>query len=338
MRPARLVTTLLLAAAVPACRSPEAATDLSALRAEVAALRDSATARPLPDAALAAAGMDSADVVVGLGTATLRAVLASAATRYLDDVRLHLHRDVVVTTEDQVRIGVGPLRVSAGTWRLAVTLERIDARLSADSVILASADSGRIGVAVPITVRDGTGDALIDFSWDASVAASVVCGDFQVRERFSGFLEPRTYRIEGTFDLQPEGATVVARPRVTQRIQVSPRPTEESWRRVRAILRSQDHIFECGLALSPEGMETRLRELLTRGFRFQLPAAILRPLELPTSLADTVDVAGRRLEVEVRPRLPRLTEAWLWLGTDVRVARPEQPPTGAGDTGALPVP
>jgi hypothetical protein len=214
--------------------------------------------------------------------------------------------------------------VNAGRWDLSVTIQKVDALLSARSLDLVVTDSSRIDLRVPVEVRGGTGEALIDFKWDAARVTSVVCRDFQVREKFSGYVEPRTYRMSGHFDLLSDGSVTIARPIVHERIAVSPQPTEASWDRVREILRQQNRIFKCGLALSPSGLEQKLRVLLTRGFRFRLPSSILRPIPLPASILNEVDVAGRRAALQIVPIAPRLGSDWLWLSATVGA-------TGYGD-------
>jgi hypothetical protein len=325
-----LVTAALAAVVLASACKGRAAEDpdLPALRAEVATLREAAEARFRSDTLLAPLMADSTTIAVGLRVVTVRDLLAAAVPRYLQDVKLHIRPNVVVREEDEVRVRVGPVSVYAGRWHLAVTIRRVDARLRADSIDLVVTRADRIEVTVPVHVVDGSGDALIDFRWDAARVTGVVCGDFAVREEFSGYVEPRTYRMRGRFELITEDGALIARPVVEQRIPVSPQPTQASWERVRTILNEQNHIFKCGIALSPERMETMLRELLTKGFRFRLPSSILRPVPLPASLLDEVDVAGRRARVTVRPQPPLLTADWLWLRANVDV-------TASGDAPIL---
>lgn len=314
---ARLVGALALAGTLGGCRSAEPAPPLEALRAEVAALREQAAGVIQDDTLPGAGRADSGALYVGLATPMLRSVLSEAARAYLQDVRLHVQPDAVARAGDEVRVRAGPIGVTAGRWDLTVRVERVDALLGADSLSVTVADSTRLDVRVPIHVRDATGEVLLDFSWDAARVAGVVCGDFRVRERFSGVVEPHTILVEGFFEIEsgPEGT--VARPVVSQRIPVSPQPTPASWQRVRAILAEQDKLGNCGLALSPDRVEQQLRRLLTRGFSFPLPSSVLRPVTLPTSLASEVQVAGRRARVRVEPVAPVLSERWLWFGAEV---------------------
>lgn len=321
VRFAVLACTVLLATV--ACNGRDdarAERELSVLRGEVQVLRDSAAIRFRADTLLAEIASDPGEIGVGLRVATVRDLLSSTAARYLSDVRLHLRLNEVVTDSGFVRTGVGPLRVTVGRWDLAVTIQRVDAVLQAQSINLVVTDSNRIDITVPIHVGRGSGEALIDFRWDAATLTSVVCADFAVREKFAGYVAPRTYRMRGHFELVTDNATVIARPVVHDRVPVSPQPTEASWARLREILQEQNRIFNCGLALSPSGMERMLRELLTKGFRFRLPNSILRPIQLPASILNEVDVGGRRADLAINADPPRLTRDWLWLSARVQAS------------------
>lgn len=313
-----LALAATLGVALPSCSDAPTPEDLLALRREVNVLRDSlvSTGRR-PGALVADAGAARDEVVIGLRTDMVVEVLSAVASRYLSDVRLHLRDDVRVGAGDDVKVSLGLFDVTVGSWDLDVTIERIDARLMADSILLSVPDSQRLAVTVPVHVLDGSGDAVIDFRWDASRVTSLVCGDFAIRERFSGTVEPRVHRVEGYFRLEADSAGVRAVPVLSERMSVSPRPTEAAWRRVRTILADQDRIFNCGLAISKEDMEARLRELLERGFRFDLPGSLLRPAPLPASVVDRVEVAGRSIGVTVESRPPRLDPVWVWLAARV---------------------
>jgi hypothetical protein len=86
---------------------------------------------------------------------------------------------------------------------------------------------------------------------------------------------------------------------------------------VREILREQNRIYNCGLALSPEPMEGMLGDLLETGFRFSLPPSILRPMPLPGAMANEVTVAGRQVAVSVVPRPPLIVDDRLWLRASI---------------------
>jgi hypothetical protein len=308
-----LLPVLVLAASCSRGDPARAAADLEALRAEVRDLAGSAALRTGTGAVVESDDGAASVIAVGVRVETLREIVSSAASHYLDEVQLHLRLNAVVRAGDDVRVRAGPATVTAGRWDLAVTVQRVDAVLSAGAIEITAADSNRLDLVVPVHVSNATGRALIDFNWDARRLASVVCSDFAIREPFDAYVAAHTQRVRGHFVVTTDNGAMVARPVLRDRIFVSPRPTEQSWERVREILREQDRIFRCGLALSPERMEQMLRELLTQGFRFALPASILRPVPLPGSVLEEIEVAGRRVALAVTPQVPRIAGERLWL-------------------------
>lgn len=325
---AAAATAALLAAA---CGGPEpgggpggevAAPALDSLRAEVSRGRAELEARVARDSVLGTALGYEGDVVVGLATDLVTRMLQLATVTYLDDVRLHVEPDVVVREGEDVRVSVGPVDVRAGRWDVRVTVERVDAVLAVDTVELTVADSNRIEIGVPVRIEEGSGQATIDFTWDATTAASVMCRDFAVRESFRGTVSPYDERLEAALVLEPEGSRVVARPSYTgDRLTVRPEPTPEAWRRVRRILERQNSIFRCGLAISPDELERLLRRLLREGFRFEFPESVLRTVALPTVVTEEVTIAGRRFIVAVRPGRLRLDPDRLWYAVDLELRR-----------------
>ena len=328
LRTAACLTAIVLAAScgVPGGHvASERGAPLDSLRADVDALREEIDGRVARDSLVQAVRVLEGDAVVGLSTGLVTRMLHVVTQAYLDDVRLHVAPDVVVREGDDVHLSVGPLEVRAGRWDVRVEVERIRARIAADSVLLAVSDTSRLSLTVPVRVVEGRGAATIDFTWDAVTAASVVCRDFALRETFDGSVSPYTDTLRAELVLEADGPRIAARPRYTgERLVVRPEPTPEAWRRVRQILERQNSIFRCGLAISPDEMERLLRRLLRRGFRFEFPASVLQPVHLPTVLTEELTVEGRRFTVAVRPRTLRLGPDRLWYAAHLELsgARP----------------
>lgn len=345
-RPSRTVIRTAALAGAPALLAltlsagcgggPEPGADdipLDSLRSEVEALRDSLAFRLADDSLVRAVSADTGHILLGLSVPFVERVIHSATRIYLDDVRLHLEPDLVVREEDEVKVKLGPVRITAGRWSLRVTVRRIEVLLRADTLELAVADSDRLHLAVPVQVREGTGRATIDFEWDAATAASVVCRDFQVREDFTGTVAPRVHRVEGSVTFVSEDDRIVARPVQTgRRLLVQPEPTEESWRKVRELLERQNNIFRCGLALDPDKMEELLRGLLRKGFRFRLPESIFQPIPLPASVHESLSLEGKEYLLGVHPVTLRLSPDALWYGVRVEVLEV----SGTASSGARP--
>lgn len=330
--PASVARAWALASCLSACVAcgpevdPEQAAQVrDALIREIATLRDSVAGLLAEDPVYQATAADTGHVMIGVRTSFVEQAVRAAALVYLDTVDLHIESDVVVEEGEPVRINIGPVGVTAGSWTLRVTIERIEARLHARSIDIEVADSSRLALRMEVETRDGAGAARIDFHWDAATVTSVVCRDFEVHERFDGVVAPRVYPVEGAFVFRAEGGTIIAQPEWTgERLSVSPQPTDESWERVREILARQNHIFRCGLALQPEGMERMLRELLEKGFRFSLPESILGPIPLPAVVSETVRLDDLEYALSVRPAGLWMTPDALWYSAVVEVVDRDQ--------------
>lgn len=332
-RPALLSIALLCASCAPGRPGPEETRrSLEALRAEVAALRHELDARLASRADGPAPALDrpgDATVLIGVRTSLVQAAVGWMARHYLDDVRLHLEPSVLVRERGDVDVRLGPVSVRAGEWRVAVTIERIEVTLRAGDVRLSVADSARLGIEAPVEVGGGYGEAAVDFQWRAAAVPGVICRDFDIQERYSGVLGPRNYTMRGHFHLEARDGRIYARPEFYQDIRVSPQPTRASWTKIREALDRLNNPLACGLAMDPGGMEDRLRDLLSAGFTFRLPALVLRAVPLPASIAETVEVEGRNVGIAATPVRLSLTQEWLWHAWDVQVREADLDPDGA---------
>lgn len=288
-----------------------AAGEEARLQARVAALRDSLRRRGVGDDLPPASEIDG-DILIGLRTDLAREIAAWMAGTYLDRVQLHLEPDIVVRHEARVRTRVGPIAVTAGLWRVEVTIRSIRASLRAGSVRLAPLDANRIGAVVGVSSEGGYGEAEVGFRWDAAAVPSLVCEDFAVEERFSGTVPPSAYRVSGTVTLEAVAAGIQAVPDFSESpIRVSPEPTAESWARIRSILRSAES--GCG-PLDPDEVIGKLRDVFARGFEFRLPESIFRPLLLPTRIRDRIEVGDRSVDIAATPTGLRIRDDVMWYG------------------------
>lgn len=289
---------------------------LARLAAEVDSLRTAVSDRVERDSLLGRLAEREGDILVGLGTEVLRDIATWAARGYFNDVRLHLRPEAVVEESDDVDVRLGPIPVRAGSWHLRVTIQRVEATLSLDSIHLAVADSSTLAAALAIGVSDATGDAGIVFRWDATTVASVVCRDFEVSESFGGTVPPFVYRVEGAFAFEARPDGIHALPRFEHpRLRVHPEPIDASWRRVEDLLDRQNNIFRCGLALQPDDMIEKLDRLLRSGFEFRLPDVLFRPIRLPARIEERVEIDRRPIDVRNVPVGVHMTPEAIWYGS-----------------------
>ena len=146
MRAARVVrwglVCGLLIGSFHGCRTADPIIELDELRHRVAQLRSTVESRLVTDALISASGLEGAPIVVGMRTERLRELLTAVATRYLDNVQLDLHPRTAVQEGDEVRVNLGFVNVSAGRWDLKVTIEQLQARLSAGQPEISIEDDG----------------------------------------------------------------------------------------------------------------------------------------------------------------------------------------------------
>lgn len=330
-----LAAPVVLAALAPACgggrdgRVALGGDELARLRTEVDSLRARFEQALVGDTLVRRLDDLEGDILIGVRTPFIEDVARWAARGYLDDVELHLRPDVTVEEGDEVHVKIGPISVHAGDWRVEVTIDSVYARLRADSIALAVADSNSMSAVLVVGVSEGRGEADIHFVWDATTLASVVCRDFEIDETFGGVVEPFTYAVEGRYEFEASPEGILAVPRLERpRVRVSPIPTEESWGRARALLDEQNDIFRCGLALEPDDMIERLDRLLRTGFEFQLPEVLFRSVRLPARIEDRVDLGRRVVHIRNVPLWLEMSPEAIWYGSTLELGppAPEAPP------------
>lgn len=318
-----VVYAVLTAGCTSSSEEPDSDEALVALRQQVVDLRSTVDVQLDPEIMLGEA-LAAADIVVRLRVGMLQELLTIASSHYLDDVQLHLSPGTVAREDNEVRTRIGPIRVRAGRWALHVRINDIRATLAAREPTITVASDDRFALHLPVRVESGTGTARINFEWDAATVTSVVCRDFEVDESFSATINTRDYELDGHFQVTPIDGSLVLDPNFPQRLDVQPEPTEESWAHVRQILRAQDKMFRCGLALNADDMETKLRGILQKGFRFRLPDSVLRPISLPSSISKSVQLGDHILAVVALPAGLQLTPEWLWYGIDVELGHQDE--------------
>lgn len=317
---------LLLALGAGACRTQAPASAPSQRLAQLRETHDRLN-RDLEesvagDALLANASEDTGQVAVGLGAPLVKGVFEEVARRYLDHVVLDLVRDIHVREGGEVKTKTFLGTVKAGDWKVDLTIHRIRGVFRARAPRAELVDGGRVRLGLGIVLENGGGETTLHFRWDASGVAGVVCRDFEVKEQLTGIVLPDQYPVSGSFLLSAGTDTVMARPQFPDKpFRLRTDMTEESWQKVRKILESQDTFFKCGIALDPDAIMPRLKALTTNGFDLRLPRTLFRPVELPASLRQSVQVEEHAVDLSVKPNALKVTPEALWLSASIR-ARP----------------
>jgi len=239
-----------------------------------------------------------------------------------------------VRREGEVKARLLVARVKAGTWHLDLTIQRIRAVLRpGEPRMNFGGGSDRVAVEFPVRVEEGEGHARLRFRWDSAGVANLACRDFEVEQRVDGRVVPNEYQLRGEFVVSADGDAIAVRPEFTERtIDVRVEPSPATWRGVRAALESQDSFWRCGIALKPEEIEEKLREIVARGFDVRLPDSLFRPIRLPAAVSGSLRVGTRDVELSVTPVALSLSSKMLWYGADLEMSHEDadeaQAPSG----------
>ena len=262
---------------------------------------------------------DPGQVVVAVDPALLEDLIQEVAARYLDRVELDLDLGVDFHEGREVKVRTFLGKLKAGRWDVDVSIGRVKGVLQARSPRVRLGEGSQVRLAFAVLLREAHGSAGVHFKWDAGSLAGAVCGDFAVRQRFQARVLPDEYAMAGAFRISSAQGVLVGEPlfaasRFRLRVDLSP----ESWAEVRRALEEQDEVGRCGIALDPDEVLAKLRELLQKGFQVKLPRSLFRTVSLPARFSGEVDVEDRRVQLEVRTGDVRVTPRAFWYSAAVR--------------------
>jgi hypothetical protein len=276
---------------------------------------------------------DPGQVVVAVHPALVEDLIQEVAARYLDRVDLDLDLGVDFHEGREVKVRTFLGKVKAGRWDVDVTVGRVQGVLQARSPRVRLGGDSQVRLAFAVLLREAHGTAGVHFKWDAGTLAGAVCGDFEVRKRFQARVLPEEYAMAGGLRISSAEGVLVGQPlfpATNFRLRVD--LAEGSWAEVRRELEEQDRPLRCGMALDPDEMLAKLKELLHKGFDVKLPRSLFRTVKLPTRLSGEVTVEDKRVELEVRTNDVRVTPRAFWYSAAVR----SRPRTGAAVSPARP--
>ena len=161
----------------------------------------------------------------------------------------------------------------------------------------------------PVRVLHGSGRVALDMRWDPSFLVAIVCRGFGFQETLTGEVPPFSHVLQTRIRFDAEGDRLVGRPLVRRdRVWVPCEFTPSSLFKVRAALLEQDKFLKCGTVMNADSVLTRLRTLVRRKVRFDLPRRLFKPFHLPVTLQQQYDAGDFRVigkmedpEVVVRP-------------------------------------
>lgn len=316
-----LVALGLLAACGPS-PAGQRAERVAALTARQEALWTAFNEKVAGDPLLAAALADEGEVLLALRRPLLQGMVTEVASRYLDRVELDLALGAKVEATGEVKVKTRIGEIKAGVWTVNLVVHHVRGVLHAQPPTVSLEGDQRLALSLPVSLQQAQGRAGVRFTWDSRGLANAVCRDFEVTRGIQGKVLPAVHTFRGSLRLIPIADSVMARPSFADRpYRLKVDLTPESWAEVRGALAEQDSFFKCGLALEPDKIVAKLRELTLKGFDVRLPRTLFRDFVLPASLEQSVRVEDKTLMVSVKPSALRTVEDALWLSAALEVRR-----------------
>ena len=190
--------------------------DPAAVEREIAALtveRDSlrTVVAGLSERSALLKGRPQGDVLIGLPTPFVSALVRDVVAGWFHDVELHL-KGIHVRKAGEVKANMSIFgRRSVGTYDLDLTLDDVRGQLQpGEPKLTFGGDIIRIGL--PVRVVGGTGKATIAFVWDSKGMASPVCGDLKATRQVSGTVRKAEYDVQGRMVLSAVSGAIMADP------------------------------------------------------------------------------------------------------------------------------
>jgi len=250
------------------------------------------------------------DVVAIVPQPLLQTLCDRVAQSYLQGARLDFDPDLGVNLDQQIRARLVGKEVGAGRifGRVQVTQLNGLLRASGNPKLTLLPPDG-LELSTPVHVVEGRGRVKIDMRWDPSLLVSVVCRGFGFQEILDGEVVPFSHVLHTRIRFTPEESRITGHPVVRRdRISVPCEFTPKSLTKVREALREQDRFLRCGIAMDPDTVLARLRQLVRSNIRIRLPRSLFKPFSVPVSLEEEYEAGDFRIsaraqdpEVEVRP-------------------------------------
>jgi len=260
-------------------------------------------------------GQPEGDVLIGLPTPFVEAVVRSVVTGWFHEVDIRLPRiNLKKSGEVKARLGIfGRRRV--GEYTLAIRLDDVRGRLQPDVPTL-TFGGDVITIAVPVRVAGGTGIARIKADWESRGLAGPICGDMSVERDVTGQVRARTYVARGRIVLSAVDGAVLADPDFPGlAIRLFVDPSARSVAALDSMLAARGGL--CGFAIDKSNASERMQALVGRGFNVKIPQRFFRPIRLPIAVETAVPLENRQLALQVTPRKLSVHPSTVWIAANV---------------------
>lgn len=299
-RTVALLAAIALTAALSFAQS--GGTELEALRSGNDALRQKLAQLIVEDPVIESMAKIREPVIVAIRTSLVERTIREIAFHYLDRIELNLAPDIHVSHEGVVTKKTFLGTVKGGTWSVDLNVQRIKGVFRSKSPKVVFAGANKVNLTLPLRVETGRGTAAFSFKWDSAGVANLVCKDFAISDTLNGSVVPAEYSVSGSFVFGATPDAIVARPQFAdQKFRINVDLTPESWAKIQKALDEQDTFGKCGIALKPPEIMEKLRGLGRKGFDVKLPKSLIRPMNLPASIEQQVNVQDNIVQLAVKP-------------------------------------
>lgn len=262
------------------------------------------------------------DVLLALPTPFVRSLAQDIMRGWFSAVDVHL-RNLTVRKTGKVSAKLRFLgRRQVGSYALELKLSDVQGRLASGKPTLVfardAARADRIDIVLPVRLEGGTGKGTASFSWDSKGLANGVCRDVTTAKTIDGTVTPAQYEARGYLRLSATSNGLLIAPRfpdLSMRLMV--KPSAQSVAALEDLLTSQGKL--CNFAVERAGVESRILELVGRGFEVRIPQRFFRAVRVPISIDGAVPIAGTKLLLSATPDALVLTPQAVWLAARVDI-------------------
>jgi hypothetical protein len=283
---------------------------IQALKAERTRLQEELRSSLPPDARLVDA--PPGDVLIGLPASLVESIVSEALTGPLRNVRLFLKDAVKVERRDIIKTKTFLGMMTLGEYVLNVSVQEVHAVMKPGTPKLAFG-ANRIAIDLPVRVESGRVKASLAFKWDGRKLAGVVCGDLSSEHALRATVPPVPVRLRGRFEVEARGERLIVKPVIAPvEMAFKVEPEQSTWDFIDDLIESKNAVCEAALRKAAVGQ--KVKDLVERGFKVQLPNQWLHEMTLPASFRDTFDVQGTTAGLAIVPTGVSITRTRIWYG------------------------
>lgn len=241
-------------------------------------------------------------VIVAIRPSMVERLIEEVGFHYLDRVELNLTPNLHIHHVHELTKKTFLGKVKGGDLTVNIDVRAIRGLMRSKPPQVDFAGANRVDLTVSVRIAQGEGVADFSVRWDSAGLASLVCKDFEFKDKLQGTIVPGTYTVAGHFNLEATPQAIIARPRFEdQKFKLRLDLTAGSWAKVQKAIEAQDTFGKCGIGINPPQIMEKLKELGQRGFDIKVPKSLLRPVNLPASVEQEVNVQNNIVRLSVKP-------------------------------------